>query len=68
MREKNGSIPIPWPNRIRHLLANQLQQSLFVLSIVAVLVLWFRQSPRVVVMGQVESVEIVVTASRDGDS
>lgn len=66
MRAKNGSIPIPWPNRIRHLLANQLQQSLFVLSIVAVLVLWFRQSPRVVVMGQVERLEVVVTASRDG--
>jgi multidrug resistance efflux pump len=66
MRQNGGSIPVPWRHRIRHLLSNQLQGWLFALSVAAVLGLWLRQSPRVIVTGQVEMVRVVVPASRDG--
>ena len=65
-RKDDGFIPVPWPHRIRHLLSNQLQGWLFALSVIAVLALWFRQSPRVIVTGKVEMVRVVVPASRDG--
>jgi hypothetical protein len=59
-------IPVPLSNRIRYLLTQQLQGWLFVLSVVLVLVLWFGEKPRLILTGQVEMLQVVVPASRDG--
>ncbi|MCO8125441.1 HlyD family efflux transporter periplasmic adaptor subunit [Stieleria sp. TO1_6] len=59
-------IPVPLPHRIRYLLSQQLQGVLFLLSLVAVGVLWMRRTPRVIISGQVEMIQVTVPASQDG--
>ncbi|QEG01683.1 HlyD family secretion protein [Stieleria maiorica] len=66
MHDNADPIPVPWSNRIRLLLTQQLQGWLFVASVIAVTALWFGDRPRLVLPGQVEMVRVVVPASRDG--
>ena len=66
MEPANRPIPVPLSNRIRYLLSQQLQGWLFAASVVAVAVLWLGQKRSVIVTGQVEMIQVVVPASRDG--
>ena len=59
-------VPVPFAIRARHLLANYLQGTLFFVTTSAAVFLWARQSPRVIVSGQVQSIQVVVPAARDG--
>lgn len=66
MSRENRPIPVPFSVRIRHLVTQQLQAVLFIASVAGVIALWFTQRPRIVITGQVEAIQVVVPAIRDG--
>lgn len=59
-------IPVPFAQRIRFFLSQQLQGWIFAGTAIAVAYLWFGQTPRVVLTGQVEIQRVNVPAPRDG--
>ena len=63
-RAATEPIPVPWANRVRHWFTQRLQAVLFLLSVIAVCVLWYNQSPTVLIKGQVEAARSARPGSR----
>lgn len=66
MAKSSRPIPVPLAQRLRFLMSQHLQGWIFAATAVSVVYLWFAQTPRVVLTGQVEVLRIEVPAIRDG--
>ncbi|MEO1524917.1 MAG: HlyD family efflux transporter periplasmic adaptor subunit [Planctomycetota bacterium] len=65
-KNSTAPIPIPWAIRVRHWLTHRLQACLFVASVIALVLIWVRQTPRIVLTGKVDALRVTVPASQDG--